>query len=51
MSGKKEKKKRGPGPETLRIGRKWADAIRRALRKKKPKEGWPKEVEEKSNAD
>jgi len=36
-----KKKKTGPVPETLRIERDWKDAVRTALRKPRPPEGWP----------
>jgi hypothetical protein len=33
----------GPEPERLHIpGRDWRDAIKKALRKKRPPSGWPK---------
>lgn len=34
--------KRGPKPETVKIDEDWKEAIKKSLRKKKPKEGWPK---------
>ncbi len=33
-------KPRGPEPERLKIDGKWEDAVDKALRKEKPKEGW-----------
>ncbi|MGH9328238.1 MAG: hypothetical protein ACRD2B_16335 [Terriglobia bacterium] len=36
------KAKSGPKPGTLKIKGDWKQAIKRALAKKKPKEGWPK---------
>jgi hypothetical protein len=35
---------RAPGfpPERLKIDRSWEDAVRAALKKPKPPEGWPK---------
>ncbi len=42
-SGKKQKK-RGPKPEMLKIkGIKWQDAVTKALKRKRPEKGWPKE--------
>ena len=35
--------KRGPKPETVKIEGDWETAIDKALAKKRPKEGWPKE--------
>ena len=39
----KEKAKRGPKPETVKIEGDWESAIDKALAKKRPKDGWPKE--------
>ncbi len=36
------RKNPGPKPEVLKIEGNWKDAIKKALRKKHPKEGWPK---------
>lgn len=35
--------KRGPKPDTLKIEGAWQTAVGKALKKKRPKEGWPKE--------
>lgn len=32
----------GPVPETVKIQGNWEDAVKKALTKKKPAEGWPK---------
>ena len=32
----------GPKPDLLKIDIGWQDAIKRAIEKKKPPEGWPK---------
>jgi hypothetical protein len=38
----------GPDPEHLKIDREdWGEAVREALRKKKPAEGWPEAPNEK----
>lgn len=37
-----KKPKRGPRPETIKIGEDWKEAVKKSLQKKKPKEGWPK---------
>ena len=48
MSGKKKHKqyttrvKPGPKPEVLKIEGDWEEAVKIAMRKKKPKGGWPK---------
>jgi len=34
--------KPGPKPETLKIEGNWKDAVDKALKKKRPKAGWPK---------
>jgi hypothetical protein len=36
------KGKPGPKPQYLKIEGDWRDAVKRAVRKKKPAEGWPK---------
>lgn len=41
-----EDKKRGPKAERVKIEGDWEDAIDKALSKKRPKEGWPKEGQE-----
>lgn len=38
----KANKKRGPKPETVKVDEDWEQAIKKSLKKKKPKEGWPK---------
>lgn len=37
----------GPQPESLRIEGDWKDAVRKAIRKPKPADGWPKADEKK----
>ncbi len=37
----KKRKKRGPKPEDLKIQGDWGDALKKALKKEKPAEGWP----------
>lgn len=39
---RKEPAKRGPVPERLKIEEPWGEAVRKALKKKRPPEGWPK---------
>ena len=34
-------KKRGPSPERLKIKGDWETAVGKALKKERPKEGWP----------
>lgn len=34
--------KRGPKPETVKIEENWEKAVKKSLKKKKPKDGWPK---------
>jgi hypothetical protein len=47
-SGKQTKPKAhktpGPKPEVLKIEGNWKDAIKKALRKKHPEAGWPKDI-------
>ena len=44
------KEKRGPKPETVKIDEDWEDAVKTALEKKRPEDGWPKD-DEKSHSD
>jgi len=37
-----EREKRGPEPERVKVNKPWAQAIKDALQKKRPKGGWPK---------
>lgn len=41
--------KRGPKPDILKIEEDWEDAIDKALRKKRPEEGWPDQNQPKSD--
>jgi len=36
------KKKPGPEPERVKTDLDWEDAVKRALEKKRPEDGWPK---------
>lgn len=40
-----KKRKTGPDPERVKIDDDWESAIGKALRKERPKEGWPKKPE------
>lgn len=46
MTKKPDKKKRGPKPDTLKIEGSWQGAVNKALKKKRPKEGWPKNTKD-----
>jgi len=50
---KSEKKpKTGPKPDTLKLDEDWRNAMGKALKKKRPEEGWPEpEKEEKQEKD
>ena len=39
----KQKQKTGPKPETLKLKGDWQDLIGKALKKQRPKGGWPKD--------
>jgi len=41
-TNKSKSAKPGPKPETLKIEGNWKDAVDKALKKKRPKAGWPK---------
>jgi len=46
MAMKKKRQKRGPKPNHLQLDNEnWEDAVKKAVLKKKPKDGWPKEKE------
>lgn len=47
MTEKREK--RGPKPETVKIEGDWEDAVKTALEKTRPIEGWPKSEEPSHN--
>lgn len=53
MSSKKTKKQTGPKPDTLKLKGDWQDAMNKALKKEKPKEGWaePEKKEKKKESD
>jgi hypothetical protein len=38
----KRKGKRGPKPDRVKVGEDWEEAVKKALKKKRPKDGWPK---------
>lgn len=40
---KTEKQKSGPKEERVKVKGDWSNAIKKALKKKRPKTGWPKE--------
>ncbi|MCP3904874.1 MAG: hypothetical protein GY715_14705 [Planctomycetes bacterium] len=42
MPEKPDKERPGPDPERLKIKGDWEDAMRKAIEKKRPPEGWPK---------
>jgi hypothetical protein len=41
---KTKKKKSGPRPELLKIQGDWEKAVGKALKKERPKEGWPSDA-------
>lgn len=41
MARKKAKPKRGPKPDSLKLEGDWRDAVNKAIKKKRPKDGWP----------
>jgi hypothetical protein len=40
---KKKKHTPGPDPDRLKLDGNWRDAVRKAVRKRRPKKGWPRE--------
>lgn len=49
MSKGKRHKKRGPSPDRVKIDGDWTEAVKKALQKKRPEEGWPKHHAQKQN--
>lgn len=47
----KSKEKPGPKPERVKIDEDWEDAIDKALKKKRPKEGWLDHKDEKPHSE
>lgn len=44
MTKKADKpRKRGPLPETLKLGGDWQELVGKALKKQRPESGWPKQ--------
>lgn len=43
----KPKKKTGPKPERLKLKGDWKDMVGKALKKKRPADGWPEPVKRK----
>ena len=48
MARKEEPNKPGPKPNHLKIEGDWQEAIKKAVEKKKPKNGWPDKDKPKS---
>jgi hypothetical protein len=46
MAMKKKRQKRGPKPDKLQIDGDWQEALKKAVKKKKPENGWPEEEKE-----
>jgi hypothetical protein len=44
----KQKKHRGPKPDHLQLEGNWQDAVKKAIKKEKPADGWPEKSEKKS---
>lgn len=43
--------KRGPKPDRVKIDEDWEEAVKRALKKKRPKDGWPKDGDSQADSD
>jgi hypothetical protein len=43
MGNKPKAKRTGPKPERVKVKGNWEDAIGKALKKERPKEGWPQQ--------
>jgi hypothetical protein len=46
---KPTKQKSGPKPDTVKIEGNWENAVCKALKKERPKEGWPKDSKNEKN--
>lgn len=51
MNEKDEKRNTGPVPDRVKIDQDWEEAMADAMKKKRPKEGWPKPEKEKKSKD
>ena len=49
VSKDRKVRKRGPKPERVKIDEGWEDAVKTALEKKRPKDGWPKDDDAKDD--
>ena len=47
---KESKDKPGPRPDHLKLDGDWEDSVKKALGKKRPKEGWPEPQDGKGKA-
>jgi len=47
MTAKKQKKTAGPEPDRVKLTGDWETAIGKALKKKRPKDGWPDPTKDK----
>jgi hypothetical protein len=47
MKAKKDKKRTGPEPDRVKLPGDWEDAIAKALKKERPKAGWPTDASRK----
>jgi hypothetical protein len=47
----KKEGKRGPKEDRLKISDDWESAVNKALKKKRPKEGWPKKGKNSQKSD
>lgn len=47
MTSKKQRNSPGPTPDTVKIGQDWESAVGKALKKPRPKDGWPEAAKKK----
>jgi hypothetical protein len=50
MTSKQKKTKRGPKPERVKLDEDWEEAVKKALKKKRPESGWPKHEPDKNKS-
>lgn len=48
---RKKRQKSGPEPDRLKLDEYWEEAVKKALKRKRPPEGWPDEEKEPSDKD
>jgi hypothetical protein len=45
-----DRSKRGPRPDRVKLDEDWEEAVKKALKKKRPEGGWPKHEQDKKKS-